>query len=119
MQNTKKNWRTIMAEAVKGIFDELWSKTKEMIEEAKKPIIKAQIKQKFSSAYNDAESKKLDAQSTVNAVREKIKDPAKFDVNDLVKASYEVEKLNKAQDILKSEYKVLFGTELKTSTDED
>lgn len=96
----------------KNLFDELYDKTDEAVKKLQKPLIKRQIKRRFTSAYDDAENKKINAESRLQELRSDFKG---FDLNDVLVEKQAIENAVYAQKLISAEYKELFGTTIPKS----
>ena len=92
-----------------NLFDTLYEATDDAIKAMKKPLIRRKLKRAIQSAFDDAESRKIKAEETLDTVR---KDFDNYDINRILGAQAEIIKVDKAQQALKDEYKTMFDEEL-------
>lgn len=104
-----------IAEKSTGLFDKLYSAGKEVIDAAKKPLIKKSIKRKLHSAHDDAEDKINQAEIILQNLRS---DFQKYDVNKILEEQAKIAKLKGLQKDIQAEYRELFSKEMPLS-DED
>lgn len=93
----------------KSVFDTLYDESKESIKALKKPLVKNKVKRAFMSAYDDAESKKVDADVTLQELRGQFDN---FDVNEILELKLTIEENTRLQVLIADEFKVLFGVEI-------
>lgn len=94
-----------------GKFDEFYSACKEKLEEAKKPFVKKGIMRQLHAAYDDASQKIIDSEKSVlDTITTNF---TNYDINKVIKAKYDIEKLQKQQAIIKDHYKELFDEDMK------
>lgn len=96
-------------EKKKGIFDEIYSRTEEGLKMVMKPVVRKQVKGTLSSSYNDAESKKITAESKIEELRTDIKN---FDVNAILEQRQIITECRRLQKFIANEYKELFGKDM-------
>ena len=99
-----------------GYFDKFFGAAQEIIDMAKKPLVRSQQKRRFRAAYDDAESKLLDATAAIEKLRENVKD---IDVNAILEKRKFINACNLMKDLLKEEYLLAFGKPMKVAEDED
>ena len=92
-----------------NLFDTLYEATDDALKAMKKPLIRRKLKRAIQSAFDDAESRKIKAEETLDTVR---KDFDNYDINRILGAQAEIIKVDKAQQALKDEYKTMFDEEL-------
>lgn len=92
------------------MFEKIYSQSEETLKAIQKPIVKNQVKRAISSAYDDAESKKYNAELTISDIR---KDLGRYgdNLNDILKQQQIIDTCNNLQEKLAVEYKYLFGEE--------
>ncbi len=93
-------------EKKKGIFDEVFSRTPEILKLVKKPLVRSQVKGKLTSGYNDAENKRIDAESVLEDLRTNLKD---YDINKILEQKQLISETKRLQRLIADEYKELFG----------
>ena len=93
----------------KNLFEELYNKTDESIKLLKKPLVKRQLKRKYSSAYDDAENKKVDAESKLQDLRTKF---TNFEINDILAQKKIIVQATQLQELIAEDYQELFGEAL-------
>ena len=102
----------IEKEKTKNLFDVLYDKTEESVKKLKKPLVKRQIKRRFSASYDDAENKKVDAEAKLQDLRSEFK---YFDINKVLEQKQIIEENTDLQRLISSEYKELFGVNIPKS----
>jgi type I restriction-modification system DNA methylase subunit len=91
---------------LKTLFDEIYDKADDFIKGLKKPLVKKQVKRRLCASHDDAENKKLDAQTKLQDLRGKFND---FDVNNVLEQKQIIEENKTLQKMIAEEYKELFG----------
>lgn len=97
-----------------GIFDKLYAAAKTVYDEAKKPLIRKQIKRKLSSAYDDAGKKIIEANVSISKSRENFED---YNINSVLDQKAVIAKCELLQEHIKAEYLELFGKEMPIGDD--
>ena len=90
----------------KTLFDKLYGATEEALKFAKKGTVRARLKRKLNSSYDDAGEQILDLEAELGKVRE---DFNSYDVNDVTKIRLKQAKLKDLQAVIKGEFDELFG----------
>jgi hypothetical protein len=109
-----------MAEEKKSLFERIYGATKEVLDLAKKPLVKSNLKRKFRSAYDAAESQKIDSAAKLENLREELVKSGDKDnkgINDILAAKKLNSTLTAMQDDIKAEYDLIFGETMKTVED--
>lgn len=99
-----------------GLFNDLYAAGKNVVDELKKPLVCSSLKRKYVSAFEDAESKKIDLKKKLSELTSNFDN---HDINAILEASMEIETLAEEQEILKKVYKELFDKEMKVTTEEE
>jgi hypothetical protein len=97
-----------------GLFEKLYGATTEAIKSLRKPLVKKALKRKLRAALDDASSKVIDATTKIDAER------AIFDamnVNVVVEQRLIIERCDKVKEMVKAEYKELFGEDMVEDTE--
>ncbi len=97
-----------------GMFDKLYSASKEVLKMSKKPLEERKLKRKIKSAYDDAINKEQEAEEALNIQREKLAD---MDINSVLDNLSKIRKTKETKRLLKEEYKVQFGKEMNVNED--
>jgi len=103
-----------MSEEKQGLFDKLYAASKDIIDAAKKPLIKGSIKRKLASAYDDASGKINEAELKMQANRVSFD---KYDVNLILEQQAVIDKCKELQNRIKGEYQTLFAKEMVIEQD--
>lgn len=90
----------------KTLFDELYTQTNEDKRTQKKPLVRSQIKRKLSSARDEAENNKINAEAKV---QELVGNFENFDVNEILKQELIIKKATELQEMTAAQYVKLFG----------
>lgn len=94
-----------------GKFDELYAACKEKLDDMKKPWVKKSIMRQLHAAHDDASQKIIDSEKSVlDTITTNF---TNYDINKVIKAKYDIEKLQKQQVIIKEHYKELFDEDMK------
>ena len=93
-----------------SLFEKFYAAAEDIKKMAKKPIEERRLKRKFEAAYDDAENQKIDAEKELEESRMNISD---YDINKIVEKARLMEELDAAQELIKKEYKEMFGEDLK------
>ena len=99
-----------MEDSKQTLFDKLYSASKELVNELKKPLIKSQLERKFSSAYDSAEEQRIDAELKLQELRSNFKH---FEINSILELKATMKSAEETKEALAAEYKEYFGKELK------
>ena len=99
-----------------GYFEKFFGAAQEIIDLAKKPLIRSQQKRRFRSAYDDAANRMLDATAEIEKLRENIKD---IKIDHILEKRKYINQCKLMQDFVKEEYLLAFGKEMKIAEDED
>ena len=109
-----------MSDEKKNLFEIIYGATKEVLDLAKKPIVKANLKRKFRGAFDAAASQKIDAAAKLQTLREELVKTGDKDnkgINDILVAKKLETTLTAMQDDIKAEYELIFGEVMKTVED--
>lgn len=93
----------------KTLFDELYVQTDAEAKQKKKPLVRKQIKRKLSSAFDDAENNKINAETKI---AELISNFENFDVNSILEQELIIKKSIELQALTATQYVKLFGKEM-------
>ena len=107
-------------ETTKGIFEQMYNASAELIKSGKKPFVKNQIKRKFQSAIDDADMKIIDLESANKAEYENFaKNPEDFKLETIVENIQLIEQYKLTRGLLVSEYEKVFAKKPKIASEED
>lgn len=93
----------------KNLFEELYNKTDESIKLLKKPLVKRQLKRKYSSAFDDAENKKVEAESELQDLRTNF---SNLEINAILAQKRIMVQATELQELIAEDYQELFGEAL-------
>jgi hypothetical protein len=93
----------------KGIFEQLYSATEEVLKKMQKPLVERKLKRKQQSALDDAENRKILAEEKLNKARKEFDN---YDINDILRAKKEIKTCEELATEIRKEYKEYFGEEL-------
>lgn len=96
----------------KNLFQELFAKASEYIDDIKSNYAEAHLKRRMEQAYADAEMKAFTAEWSINSYYLE-GDIDKINIDTLIERRLDVEDAEKAMLIIASEYKKLFDKEIK------
>jgi hypothetical protein len=99
-----------------GFFDKVYGMGQAVLDAAKRPMVKRGLKTKYQAAYDDAASKILDKEKSLTELRSNFD---KFDINNLIEQAQYIDQCKSIQDIIKTEYAIMFGKEMKIVDTED
>lgn len=101
----------------KSLFDSLYDATEEVMRKMKKPLARRKMKRLWQGAFDAAENEKISRQEKLTELRKKFQDFTGDDVNAVIELKHEIKKLEAQQDIIRDEFKIMFGQDLKTDDD--
>ncbi len=99
-----------------GYFDKFFGAAQEIIDLAKKPLVRSQQKRKFRATYDDAVSQILDAESALTKMRENVKD---IDIKGILEKRKFIDAGKRLQELIVEEYLLAFGKPMKVAEEED
>lgn len=99
-----------------GLFKEGWGATKEIRDALKMPFVKAALKRKIMSAYENAQTQIIDLEKKSRELAFKFEE---IDINAIVEAEQDIKILKEEQAITKELYLKMFDKELPTVSTED
>ncbi len=100
-----------MSEVKEGLFDKLYSASKEAFDLMKKPIVKNKLKQKLKAAFYDAQLKIGEASLAINKTRESFDG---YDINKVLEQRQIIVLAEQHQKNIQAEYLELFGVAMPT-----
>lgn len=98
-----------------GLFEKLYAAGKELLDTAKKPLVRNQIKRKLSSAYDDASTKIMEAEMKISKQRESFAD---YDINKILQEKATIRACQNLQADIKEEYQTLFDKTMPVNEEE-
>lgn len=93
-----------------SIFERMYNASEDLIKSGKKPFVKRQIRRKFQSAIDDADTSMIDLESQNKSEYEKFaKSPDDFNLDIIVENIQKIEQYRRTKDLLVVEYEKVFG----------
>ena len=99
-------------EKVEGIFHKMVYATEEVLKKLKLPIIEKGLKRKFHAEFDKYENQIIDLTSKID--EKSSKDFENYDVGVIISYRFDITCLRNQQEMVKTEYKFMFGSEMKT-----
>ena len=93
----------------KSLFDKLYGATDETIKLMKKPLVEKRLKRKFQSAWDDAETKRLELEQGIEEARRKFES---YDINVILEYNRRLKRVMEVKREVEEEYSAYFGEDL-------
>lgn len=100
-----------------GLFEKFYAAKQEILDAAKKPGIRRQVKRKLQSCFDDASNKIIEAEGVITKLRQE-DNFQKYDVNAILEQRRVIQVAKELQALIKQEFEELFGEPMKVE-DED
>jgi NACalpha-BTF3-like transcription factor len=93
-----------------GLFTKMYGASKELVEEAKRPLVKNKMVRMYAAAKDSAESQKIDAEENIRVERMKFNN---MDINAILRYKATIVSADETIKAIEEEAKIMFEEETK------